>query len=830
MKSSKFALLALALVGCGLESGSSNAYSAAQSSSSQVLVNAGYPVRIVSQVPDGAVQLRVLGADIEGDPVMSTTLPAATSVTLNVTGNVTTLRLDYLDSGGTVLATFVESAKNLQQQDFSQGIIDPALVTLNRVQARVEDNPVVGDNVKFSFAFFGCNEAAIPADDEEGQLNQAERDATANVAQLRQHLADIGTLQPRPKYAFLCGDLVQKPTTRSTTELQKELTAWHKIRAHGPIVVDNNGAEQTVTPPADGSVFSANLKIVTVPGHHEMCYGEQDLPNQAAGEVFTTQMAPYIRGNNGPKPGDQLDDGGLGLPADNLARDESKLSYTFRDGDNFFMVVNTDTYVGDGAGNAGHIPLRWIRKELKAAQLDAAVKHIFVFGHRPLESTNEPKRFYQLLNNPSAVSPEALNYPDPNTKVRGYFCAHAHLMSSAQPDPTGVPQLVCGAGGSQPEPVSDPYPWFGFGLVGVNQNDTVDSAFIGRNVHRHWADQEAFKQRGPNISGPGTAEAKTPKMVSRLFPRLLTNAQSQATYLSSFTSDFSKTQDWQVEEFRDPASSPVEYKKENVEFLPGGGVRLKVAGKRYSDSQQQFYYYSGRLKSNFRQKYGLFLFRATVPKGDHLWPALWTAGSVGGADIWPKTGEIDVMETIHPHKLRRDFTSRIMARTNQPDFPNYSDYQGNPWYASLPADHLEEIKTHLTPEQWAQKHTFAVDWYKVLTGDTVSDVRYDFYLDVKVDADGHLVNDLDPSQPPNRLHSYSLRSLISKQNQGNIKVPSLETLVSEWSKQAFVLNVAVGGAWDPELRKLQRGEWNPPGDGSADMVIDWVQCYQRNAP
>ncbi|MBN9417404.1 hypothetical protein ABS71_22805 [bacterium SCN 62-11] len=821
------ALLAITFCGCG-QSSSSNATFQNQTQSQSQSTDNTYSVRIVSQPPEGAVQLRTIGSDVEGDPIHTSTQPAVTSLTVQLPPEVTTLRLDYLGAGNEVIATYVQSANNEQEHDFREGILDPPLVLLkNQVQARAEDNPIIG--AKFAFAFFGCNEAKVPDEDEEGQLNQNERDSTANVAQLRQHLADIGTLQPKPKYVFLCGDLVQKPTQAGTAELEKELTAWHKIRAYGPIIVNSSGVEETVTPAPDGSVFPTDMQLVAVPGHHEMCYGDEDKPNLQAGEVFTTQMAAYIRGNDGPKPSDAPGDGGLELPPDNVARDESRLSYTFRDGDNLFMVVNTDTYTGPDA--SGSLPLRWIRQKLNAAQQDANVKHIFVFGHRPIESLT----FYRLLNNPLATTAANLKITDPNTKVRGYFCAHQHRMSTLQPDLNGtVQQLISGSGGSQPDTTtpdsSEPYPWFGFGLVGINQNDTVDSAFIGRNVHRHWADQEAFKQRGPNISGPGPVEAKTPKLVARLFPKLLSylRAEASVTYTSTFESDFSQNSDWQTEEFRDPASSPVEYKKENVEHLAGGGVRLKVAGKHYSESKKQYYYYSGRMRSNFRQKYGLFLWHATVPKGKHIWPALWTAGSVGGNDIWPRTGEIDVMETILSVADRPDFTSRIMTRTNQADFPNYSDYQGNPWYASLPRDDSEEIKTKLSAADWSQPHTFAVDWYQVKTGEAVTDVRYDFYLDVKVDAQGRLVNALDESQPVNRLHSYSLRSLVSNQNQGKPKVPSWETIMSEWSKQAFVINVAVGGAWDPKLNELKKGEWEPPTDGSTDMTVNWVKCYQRS--
>lgn len=830
MKKTILAALTLAICGCGPDSNSTSAGAPPGGTTSQTSPTSSYPVRIVGELPPGAVQLRFIGANEEGDPVFNTSQPAATSVTVRLTPDISTLRLEYLDSGGRILATFVESAKNLQEHDFREGIDNPHLVILPPVQARASDNPVVGNDIKFSFAFFGCAAAAVPAEDVEGQLNQTELEAHTNVAQLRQHLHDVQTVQPKPKYVFLCGDMVKEP--QSTADLDKELTAWHKIRAHGPVIIDLQGTEQAVTPPADGSVFPSGINLVAVPGHEEMC--SQGLPNKAAGDVFVAQMGEFIRGNNGPKPGDALDDGGLGLPQDNVQRDESKLSYSFRDGENFFLVVNTDTYTGDGAANLAQVPLRWIRQQLRTAQQDASVKHIFVFGHRPLEN----QQFSQLLNNPSATTPENLRYPDANTKVRGYFCAHKHLMSTLEPNSNGlVQQLVCGAGGSQPDLVNGtPYPWYGFGLVGVTQSDRVDAAFIGRNVHRHWADQEALKLRGPNVSGPGPAEAKTPKMVQRLSPHLLTlpsylQATPDIQYTSTFESDFTKHSDWTIETFPDYPRAAVEYHTENVEYLNGGGVKLKVAGKHDSRSSKVWLVHSGRVRSNFRQKYGLFLYQAKVPKVKHLWPALWTAGPVGEPnDIWPRRGEIDVMETVGTVAQRGDFTSRIMVRTNQPNFPDYHDYINKPWFASMPPDLSDLIKTFFNAGQWSQTHTYGVDWYKVMTGGVVTDVRYDFYLDVKVNAQGRLVDASDESRPPHRLSSYSLKDLIKEQNKlgADFHVPDLATLSDEWGEQAFVLNIAVGGGWDPEFGEVKNGTWSPPTDGSADMVVDWVKCYKRS--
>lgn len=59
-------------------------------------------------------------------------------------------------------------------------------------------------------------------------------------------------------------------------------------------------------------------------------------------------------------------------------------------------------------------------------------------------------------------------------------------------------------------------------------------------------------------------------------------------------------------------------------------------------------YTSGRIKTDslFSQAYGLFEFRAKLPTGQGLWPALWMMpkGSTYGG--WPTSGEIDVMESV----------------------------------------------------------------------------------------------------------------------------------------------------------------------------------------
>src|SRR5262249_59383095 len=88
-----------------------------------------------------------------------------------------------------------------------------------------------------------------------------------------------------------------------------------------------------------------------------------------------------------------------------------------------------------------------------------------------------------------------------------------------------------------------------------------------------------------------------------------------------------------------------------------------------------------------------------------------------------------------------------------------------PWFASVPADDSSAIKGYLTLEQWKQPHTFAVDWYQVRDGaGTVTDVMFDFYIDVMVNERGSLVRINDPTTAPVKLHSYSLKQVTEEHN------------------------------------------------------------------
>lgn len=66
---------------------------------------------------------------------------------------------------------------------------------------------------------------------------------------------------------------------------------------------------------------------------------------------------------------------------------------------------------------------------------------------------------------------------------------------------------------------------------------------------------------------------------------------------------------------------------------------------------------SARIKTNgtFGFKYGHVEIRAKLPKGEWLWPALWLMPSHSVYGNWPRSGEIDLMESrSNPYLMNGD--------------------------------------------------------------------------------------------------------------------------------------------------------------------------------
>ena len=114
---------------------------------------------------------------------------------------------------------------------------------------------------------------------------------------------------------------------------------------------------------------------------------------------------------------------------------------------------------------------------------------------------------------------------------------------------------------------------------------------------------------------------------------------------------------------------------ENASYTTHKGLGcLKITA--LNDNYDGVAYSSARIKTEglFEQRYGRFEARLKLPYGPGLWPAFWMLGANYATDVWPKCGEIDIMEqlnhdgivyqTIHSHyKNDLGFTKPVPTKT-----------------------------------------------------------------------------------------------------------------------------------------------------------------------
>jgi hypothetical protein len=309
-----------------------------------------------------------------------------------------------------------------------------------------------GDALSTSFAFVGCN-----------RLSKSDWDATknpssANVPELEQTLADVGTLSPAPAHFFMTGDLVLGLNT-DTTVLAGQLDGWATLWSAHPT--------------------SKKTDLVPLVGNHEMLQKTKvagssvELSNPDADGVWTAwQKKSGFDSHAGNGPTDAAPN------ADALADDQRALTYSFDDGGVHYVVLNTDTWTttpdaSTQSTQIGWVARHWLEKDLAAAQASAGVSSIFVLGHKPIVSPLGLTTSADAINPMLASDLAALI--DGTPKVKAYLCAHAHQWDASKlPGKRGVYQVVAGNGGSALESgwnVATPY--FGFTQVRVYASGKV---------------------------------------------------------------------------------------------------------------------------------------------------------------------------------------------------------------------------------------------------------------------------------------------------------------------------------------------------------------------
>jgi beta-glucanase (GH16 family) len=204
------------------------------------------------------------------------------------------------------------------------------------------------------------------------------------------------------------------------------------------------------------------------------------------------------------------------------------------------------------------------------------------------------------------------------------------------------------------------------------------------------------------------------------------------------------------------------------------------------ESIQGLGYTSARLKARkgdgselFNQTYGRFEFRAKLPVGKGLWPALWLLPQHEAYGQWAASGEIDVMEAIG----------------QEPDRILGTLHFGSRWPANAKAPH-----TYILPgtQSIADFHIYAIEWEP-------GEMRW--YVDGV-----HIAT---------QAFWWSCSKLESP---GRGLNPGAETDLSPWPApfdQPFypIMNLAVGGTLtgNPDVATIF----------PAEMTVDYIRVYEK---
>lgn len=215
------------------------------------------------------------------------------------------------------------------------------------------------------------------------------------------------------------------------------------------------------------------------------------------------------------------------------------------------------------------------------------------------------------------------------------------------------------------------------------------------------------------------------------------------------------------------------HSRKNV-YVAHGKLHIVVIGKKVHGKVR---YTSGRIttQSLFSQKYGLFEFRARLPRGTGLWPAIWMMPESSKFGTWPSSGEIDIME----------------SRGNGVNQVQGSLHSGNVWNQDNCQTRVYTLPGHEATTGW---HTYDLEWEPVADPGN-PDVRK---VQIKWFVDGRL---------------YETR-------QGGWTVPTSAGIGhpnAPFNQRFYIiLNMAVGGIYVGG---------KTPGPGRYDMEVDFVRAY-----
>ena len=217
-------------------------------------------------------------------------------------------------------------------------------------------------------------------------------------------------------------------------------------------------------------------------------------------------------------------------------------------------------------------------------------------------------------------------------------------------------------------------------------------------------------------------------------------------------------------------------------FVKDGMLHIRAVKESYKGSA----YTSARIKTQkqdksplFNQKYGRFEFRAKLPIGKGVWPALWLLPQDNKYGGWAASGEIDIME----------------AKGQEPQQVLGTLHYGSGWPANVHSGKTYELPNKGSISDF---HVYALEWEP-------SEMRW--YVDG---------------------HCYSTQKFwwsSSKRDGNDGAKPANESDLNPWPApfdQPFfiVMNLAVGGNFlgNPDDKTVF----------PVEMLIGYVKVYEKN--
>ncbi|XP_076449106.1 beta-1,3-glucan-binding protein-like [Babylonia areolata] len=204
---------------------------------------------------------------------------------------------------------------------------------------------------------------------------------------------------------------------------------------------------------------------------------------------------------------------------------------------------------------------------------------------------------------------------------------------------------------------------------------------------------------------------------------------------------------------------------------------------------------SARLKTKTSIRYGRITVNARLPKGDWLWPAIWLLPEERHYGNWPKSGEIDIMESrgnLHYHDHR---THQSKGR----DYTHAAIHYGSRWDKPHRRFHAGEF------------------W---INGTTFTDGFHHFWMDwtadyIRLGVDGHTVMAWDTPSG-----GYWQEGQLQGDNiwaSGGKDAPFDRPFY-------LILNVSVGGGWFWE--SMENAPYPQPWESNATKAEQFLQFWK----